>query len=372
MIDAAPFPFSAKPGPGQGLSSPLAGEGDALQLADYNGNNFTKLLISQLKPEKISLLDATVTKSQPANALLPDGKDLPGLYGLLTAAFATSGVADKGISKTLAPTAKQILSLTDPVLATEPGLGKAVSVLAKQLFVDARSSAQLKNTDPGPALNPVFSLLSESLDVDPALDIPKDLLSLNRLTNSEFFKSQDVSLALPDRISTPAPVVQGAEQLVNRQVQVVAESPMLKMSIDTPLNQPQWGESLAGRVSLLLSENQQTAKININPPELGPIEIRVTIKNEQANINFFAHHGDVRDAIEDAFPKLREMLSQNGLSMGESNVSEHPFSRGNAQDEAADQAVLSEHQEAEPGLEQNKPAQAISGQLSISYIDQFV
>ena len=78
----------------------------------------------------------------------------------------------------------------------------------------------------------------------------------------------------------------------------------------------------------------------------------------------------MRDAIEDAFPKLREMLNQNGLSMGESNVSEHPFSRDNAQDEAADQAVLSEHQEPEP--EQNKRAQAISGQLSISYIDQFV
>ena len=372
MIDAAPLPLSAKPGSGQGLFSPLAGEGDALQLPDSIENNFTKLLIAQLKPEQISLLDATVTNSQPANALLPDGKDLPGLYGLLAAAFATSGVADTGISETLAPAVKQILSLTEPVVAVQPGLGEAVSALAKQLSVDARSSAQLKNTDPGAALNPGLSLLSKSLDVDPALDTPKDVLSLNRFTNSEFFKSQDVSLALPDRISTHAPVVQGAEQLVNRQVQVVAQSPMLKMSIDTPLNQPKWGESLAGRVSLMMSGNQQTAKININPPELGPIEIRVTIKNEQANINFFAQHGAVRDAIEDAFPKLREMLSQNGLSMGESNVSEHPFSRGNAQDEAADQAVLSEHQEPEPGLEQNKRAQVISGHLSINYIDQFV
>ena len=372
MIDAAPLPLSAKPGSGQGLFSPLAGEGDALQLPDSIENNFTKLLIAQLKPEQISLLDATVTNSQPANALLPDGKDLPGLYGLLAAAFATSGVADTGISETLAPAVKQILSLTEPVVAVQPGLGEAVSALAKQLPVDARSSVQLKNTDPGPALNPGLSLLSKSLDVDPALDTPKDVLSLNRFTNSEFFKSQDVSLVLPDRISTHAPVVQGAEQLVNRQVQVVAQSPMLKMSIDTPLNQPKWGESLAGRVSLMMSGNQQTAKININPPELGPIEIRVTIKNEQANINFFAQHGAVRDAIEDAFPKLREMLSQNGLSMGESNVSEHPFSRGNAQDEAADQAVLSEHQEPEPGLEQNKRAQVISGHLSINYIDQFV
>lgn len=372
MIDAAPLPLSAKLGSGQGLFSPLAGEGDALQLPDSIKNNFTKLLISQLKPEQISLLDATVTNSQPANALLPDGKDLPGLYGLLAAAFATSGVADTGISETLAPAVKQILSLTEPVVAVQPGLGEAVSALAKQLPVDARSSVQLKNTDPGPALNPGLSLLSKSLDVDPALDTPKDVLSLNRFTNSEFFKSQDVSLVLPDRISTHAPVVQGAEQLVNRQVQVVAQSPMLKMSIDTPLNQPKWGESLAGRVSLMMSGNQQTAKININPPELGPIEIRVTIKNEQANINFFAQHGAVRDAIEDAFPKLREMLSQNGLSMGESNVSEHPFSRGNAQDEAADQAVLSEHQEPEPGLEQNKRAQVISGHLSINYIDQFV
>ena len=68
-------------------------------------------------------------------------------------------------------------------------------------------------------------------------------------------------------------------------------------------------------------------KININPPELGPIEVRISLKNDQANVNFYAQHGEVRDAIEEAFPRLRDMLSQNGLNLEDSNVSQHSFSQ---------------------------------------------
>jgi flagellar hook-length control protein FliK len=90
--------------------------------------------------------------------------------------------------------------------------------------------------------------------------------------------------------------------------------------ITTPLHDPQWSQSLGDKVVWLARTDQQTAQISINPPQLGPMQISINLQGDQATAVFASPHAEVRQAIEDALPRLREMLSGAGITLGDANV----------------------------------------------------
>ena len=53
---------------------------------------------------------------------------------------------------------------------------------------------------------------------------------------------------------------------------------------------------------------------------LGPVEVRITVQDGQTNVLFGAAHADTREALEQAMPRLRELLASNGLSLGNTGV----------------------------------------------------
>lgn len=110
-----------------------------------------------------------------------------------------------------------------------------------------------------------------------------------------------------------------------------------QMSIAIPLQQSGWDQAMGERVVWMARNNLQQAQIQLNPRELGPIEIKISVQNDQTQVNFVAHHATTRDAIEAALPKLREMLSEQGLNLGQADVSQHSFGDNQRQAAVADQ-----------------------------------
>lgn len=106
-----------------------------------------------------------------------------------------------------------------------------------------------------------------------------------------------------------------------------------QMSIAVPLQQSGWDQAMGERVVWMARSNVQQAQIQLNPRELGPIEIKISVQNDQTHVNFVAHHATTRDAIEAALPRLREMLGEQGLNLGQADVSQHSF--GDSQRQAA-------------------------------------
>jgi flagellar hook-length control protein FliK len=78
-------------------------------------------------------------------------------------------------------------------------------------------------------------------------------------------------------------------------------------------------------VTWLVGQRVQSADIQINPPQLGPVEVRITIKDDQASLFFTSQHAAVREAIQAALPRLNEMLAQGGLSLGQTSVGAESF-----------------------------------------------
>ncbi len=78
---------------------------------------------------------------------------------------------------------------------------------------------------------------------------------------------------------------------------------------------------LQERVSSMLSINNKEAEIRLDPPEMGSMQIRIRSDAEQAHINFVVQNQQAKEALEQSMPRLREMLAQQGLELGESTIS---------------------------------------------------
>ncbi len=110
-----------------------------------------------------------------------------------------------------------------------------------------------------------------------------------------------------------------------------------QMAIAVPLQQSGWDQAMGERVVWMARSNVQQAQIQLNPRELGPIEIKIQVHNDQTHVSFVAHHATTRDAIEAALPRLREMLGEQGLNLGQADVSQHSFGDNQRQAAVADQ-----------------------------------
>ena len=100
------------------------------------------------------------------------------------------------------------------------------------------------------------------------------------------------------------------------------------LTIDTRIGAPGWSGELAQKVVWMATQQQQTAELHLNPPHLGPVEVMLTIGNDQgtqASIQFASPHSAAREAIESALPRLREMMADSGIALGNVTVSADSF-----------------------------------------------
>ncbi len=94
----------------------------------------------------------------------------------------------------------------------------------------------------------------------------------------------------------------------------------LTTSIATPMNQKEWAGEMGQRLVMMVSSKIQSAQIQVTPGDMGPIDVKVSMQKDQAHVVFTSHVPQTRDALEQALPKLREMMDQNGVAMGNVDV----------------------------------------------------
>lgn len=88
-----------------------------------------------------------------------------------------------------------------------------------------------------------------------------------------------------------------------------------------------WSDALGGRVLMLAGQHVQHAEIELNPAELGPVRVQLTVDDGSAAVSFHASHPLTRDAIEQSLPRLRELFEAQGITLGDASVSDQPPAR---------------------------------------------
>lgn len=106
----------------------------------------------------------------------------------------------------------------------------------------------------------------------------------------------------------------------------------LLTTLDIPVQDPRWEQALSERVFVLASGRAQNAEIRLTPAELGPLRIQVSVDDGTATVAFQAQHALTREALEQAMPRLRELLSETGLTLGQASVSEQGVTKEGRED----------------------------------------
>lgn len=113
--------------------------------------------------------------------------------------------------------------------------------------------------------------------------------------------------------------------------------------IQSPISSPEWHREAAQVVRVMVTEKVSQAEIQINPPELGPIDVVVKVEGDAATISFSANSPETRSLLELHLPKLREALDAAGLHLADASVSSggtQRDSRGTSGSPASSQEYL--------------------------------
>lgn len=102
------------------------------------------------------------------------------------------------------------------------------------------------------------------------------------------------------------------------------------LSVTTHVRDKAWASDLGQKVVWLASHDKQSAQLTLNPPQMGPIEVSVDVDKGNASVSFASANAEVRDAIETALPKLREMFASAGIELGQTNVGAQSFNQQQA------------------------------------------
>jgi len=104
------------------------------------------------------------------------------------------------------------------------------------------------------------------------------------------------------------------------EARAAASSDTSARGLHTPVGSSEWADELGTRMTWMAERGHQVASLRLSPEHLGPLEVRISIRDDQASVWFGAAHADTRAAIEQALPRLREMFGAQGLTLADTGV----------------------------------------------------
>jgi flagellar hook-length control protein FliK len=95
----------------------------------------------------------------------------------------------------------------------------------------------------------------------------------------------------------------------------------VRLSVNAPVEQSsRWASEMGDRLAWVARNGMSSATLQVNPPQLGPIEVRIQMSGDQAAVSFAAVQPQTREAIQQALPALASSFAAQGLSLGQTSV----------------------------------------------------
>lgn len=91
---------------------------------------------------------------------------------------------------------------------------------------------------------------------------------------------------------------------------------------NVPFGHQSWGERMVERVMWMSSQNLRSVEIQLDPAELGPLEIHIQNRGQELQVQFVSQNPSVREALEGQMHRLREMFAGQGLDQAEVTVAD--------------------------------------------------
>ncbi|TQQ51840.1 flagellar hook-length control protein FliK [Vibrio cholerae] len=302
------------------LASPSSEVSEALA-APSQALKATPLTQSALNPASIMAdeefnLPTSATETGkvaiPWGTPIPTDNELATLTPELKAMLEEGGKAKAPVPNALAQSVAQ--GLTPAHLAAQQ-----TGTAALPMNPTAATPADMAALAPqAVAMNP---MLNPAATVNPELAASSAMLAAlggRALAGSDESRavSESGQEGLAQQIAAAAGQGTAQNQALNR-----AESQLVQTNATpVPLNKEMAADQLAERVQMMLSKNLKNIDIRLDPPELGRMHIRMNMQGDGATVHFTVANQHAREALEQTMPRLREMLAQQGVQLGDTSV----------------------------------------------------
>ncbi|WP_174246158.1 flagellar hook-length control protein FliK, partial [Pseudaquabacterium pictum] len=100
----------------------------------------------------------------------------------------------------------------------------------------------------------------------------------------------------------------------------VAATVPAEARVPVPLDNPGFGAALGAQVSVLVRDGVQTARLQLNPAEMGPIAVQIALDGSAARVDFQADLAGTRAVIEASLPALAGALQDAGFTLAGGGV----------------------------------------------------
>lgn len=205
------------------------------------------------------------------------------------------------------PQALQANAEGDPVqTATTTTVNSQNSASGSHNFASAMAAFSEKNAD-----------VSET---PPEVELPAGEFSEQLAQGLGENKAEIRSEVLDSRLNALNQAVTQQSAMAQRALAVVPGQPVA-------INQNGWSEAVVDRVMWLSSQNLKSAEIQLDPQELGRLEVRIHMNQDQTQVTFASPNAGVRDALEGQMHRLRDMFNQQGMTQLDVNVSDQSLAR---------------------------------------------
>ena len=241
-------------------------------------------------------------------------------------------------------------------------------------LADVVAATQTINTgiDDSPAPNSGIRL-EQPLNLQSSDALSDDPQQLLQRSLSADRAAADAGSSLSQRLEAANATSQAVPQHVSQPTQVqkaVTEANNLLMPHQVKLNTPAWNNALGERAVLIATQNSRVAEIQLDPPELGSLNVRVQINQDQVSLSFTSPHAHVRDAVEQSLPRLREMFAEQGLALNESSVSDQQ--QNDRQREGVDERYAGDRQRGYGSGEQVDEGEQLRARTAtVSLVDYY-
>jgi len=92
-------------------------------------------------------------------------------------------------------------------------------------------------------------------------------------------------------------------------------------TLRNPVGTHAWKDELGTQLTWMAMNGREAASLRLSPEHLGPLEIRISMREGEASVYFGASNPDTRSALEQSLPRLRELFASNGLVLADAGVS---------------------------------------------------
>jgi flagellar hook-length control protein FliK len=260
------------------------------------------------------------------------GLDLPAADAAAKAALADGEPADATAADALraaaGKTSTAVAAQADAAAATAKADAAAVpatpvapsllnAALASTGPVTPTPAARTGRTDAASRDTTTAAVTDTAAATETAEADPLDLLAARMATSA----SNDANLAdesAPNTSLAWMAAQPGSAGIGNGTATTENRVPVL--SLAPPVDSDAWAPALGQQMLRMSASGMHTAQLNLNPENLGPLQITLKLGDDQAQAMFVSGHESVRKAVEAALPQLRTTLAEHGISLGQTAV----------------------------------------------------